>query len=292
MRFESKTANFDCLAKYWNICVKEHVSLNHTKFINSETGKLINPLAVVTLKEFHDMLNPEYKTILKDLDLQSNIKIVFYDSLPNPQFIWAIEKSQDFVGCTGDDSFSRVVSMGKIPMYFSPKHKIAFKRAFDLFLENEVLWNFMRFILNLSLIKASYHDTLSPLVEFQITLTEVNYSQLEQEIFTFRTEIIEKIKQDFSIFDNICSVLNRNGFTLSTDEYKAQLQPVEREPREFIAFKYFDRFRTTHQLKDLVEIVKLYFTARLFPEDVDYLAEVDVVAHYKIIAKLDNMNRS
>lgn len=66
-----------------------------------------------------------------------NISIVFYDNLPNPIVSWATERSEEFVGCTGDDSFSRVLSMGKVPVYHALGHKIGLKNSVVNGIENQ-----------------------------------------------------------------------------------------------------------------------------------------------------------
>lgn len=114
---------------------------NPEELTSLESGKLVAKNSageppIVSLSEFYESLNEKYKAIFDGLNIQSeNISIIFYDSLPNPDFVWAIEKSQDFVGCTGDDSFSKVISMGKVPFYYAMKHKVDFKRNFIEFMK-------------------------------------------------------------------------------------------------------------------------------------------------------------
>ena len=284
----------------------ESIFSNPKEFINSENGKLINEFKVVTLSQFYGMLNPKYKTILKSLKLQSEISIMFYDSLPNPEFVWAIQNSEDFVGCTGDDSFSKVISMGKVPFYFALGHKIDFKTSFDSFLKEHQLDEFHK--IHSKFVIASNREAESSSNEgpmqlpyffkclyypvkkvfshtqknnqnivtcFDKILKDIDYLALRQEIKCFKKETIPEIRNSYSIFKNILSLLEKQNFRFPASESEEESEMVSMPPRELLALKYFNRFKEFKQLDDLIEIIKLYFTAKLFPENFNFLTSMN-----------------
>ena len=167
-----------------------------------------------------------------DINIQSEISILFYDSLPNPEFVWAIDKSEDFVGCTGDDSFSKVISMGKVPFYYAVGHKVPFKSCFNRFLKNqkfEAIYEiFDKFIDDKSGMHELFPTNNHLLKEFQPALSKVNYQLLKSEIDRFKKETIPLIRNEHSAFNNVLAALEKKGFVVPSKKLQ-QSSPEDEE---------------------------------------------------------------
>ena len=196
--------------------------LNENEFTSLDIGILLEKRkkkepAIVSLEEFSKCLNPEYSALFNGLDIKSEISILFYDYLPNLEFIWAIHKSQDFVGCTGDDSFSKVISMGKVPLYYANGHKIALKNSFIGFLTNagfkEITKIFQTFIDDDST------DALTS--EFMRVLSKIDHELLAIEMERFKTEIFYTIRNKYSIFNEIIALLINQNWVLPFKDFEA-----------------------------------------------------------------------
>ena len=127
---------------------------------------------------------------LKDMN-EPNIFLIFYKSLKSDEVNWAMGKSCDIVGCTGDDSLSRAISMSKFPIYFIRDIKTGFADKFKCYLMNngigQLLPLMFEFISIFGNKKINYND---------------NYYKNENvnnELDKFRNIIVKDIKENHNL---------------------------------------------------------------------------------------------
>ena len=243
--------------------------------------KLSHPMKIITCEKFKSLLCEKFKIIFESLNLKSEISIIFYDSIPTSEFIWAIDKSQDFVGCTGDDSFSRVISTGKLPLYFSPRHKSGFKCSFDKYLYEsnlKIIHNILAHFVNE--INFEFSDDIQTLDNI---MENIQIDELKKEIVLFKEKIVKDLKSNFSIFDYIVKSLKNQGFSLvpkiNTNEPSTELI----NPNEILKIKFIvplnEELQNVKLMKDskslenstsrLCGLFRLYFLPKLSTESTE-----------------------
>ena len=155
---------------------------------------MIEPNRVWKLEEFSKKLRWDYSRFFCVKKLPK-ISIIFYESLPNSVFLWAINRSEDVIGCTGDDSFSRVISMGKIPMYHALGHKKELKASFVNFMAKQNLPQLTRIISNFP----DQDNALNEEFRYKNILKSIDRGKLMEEMQEFKSKTIEIIKRDYSL---------------------------------------------------------------------------------------------
>ena len=94
---------------------------------NYSSKKSVEEPPIVSLSEFYKSLKGEYKVIFDGLNIESEkFRLYFTILCQILSLCGQLKKVEDFVGCTGDDSFSKVISMGKVPLYYAIETQINF----------------------------------------------------------------------------------------------------------------------------------------------------------------------
>lgn len=180
-----------------------------TKFVFPDTCDLVDPSRVYSIGELKNMLSEEFSCELDNL-FSSDIRVMFYDYLPTEDFILAAYLSDDFVGCTGDDSFSKVISLGKIPIYYAFSHKYRFWKAFLSLIDRQNL-STLHSLLDL-FIKADGMPTYKASdPSFIDKLNCISLDALLEEGRYFKSAVIAEMKTKMSITENIMSILVYEG---------------------------------------------------------------------------------
>ena len=230
--------------------------------IDLESGKLKEPLKLIKLDEFKEMLKPDFIPFLVVDDLDK-FSVLFYDFLPNPIFLWAIKKSEEFVGCSGDDSFARVLSMGKVPLYHALTHKMDFSNAFVKFIGSQGL-NSLRTIFDNFIhmrsanMEKRYYDKLK----------SINLAELQKEIEKFKTETVPKIKSEYSLFDRIYDSLYKG----KEEQLVEGEVDIFNDAQETLALKSFKEFQRG-SLEGLADIFELYFSFYLHQKSFELMED-------------------
>ena len=176
------------------------------KFTNISPDDQDGSFLEISFDDFLFSLHVWSRKLVEECNFSCKIQIIFYKLLTNQDIIWAIDKSNNIVGCTGDDSFSKAISLGKFPFYYARSHKLSFRNNFCEFLSNcglgladEILTKFCR-----------DNNHYSPKGFFEL-INKTNPNDLKKEISIFQAEAIEKIRTDYSIFDHLKSEIRRSA---------------------------------------------------------------------------------
>lgn len=248
------------------ISISQHLFKDPASF-DLITGKWKTPLKVISLGEFRKMLNPIFAPFLVVNDL-SNISVFFYNFISNPTFLWAIKMSADFVGCTGDDSFSKVLSMGKVPLYYALDHKIELKISFVSFVKACGLENLYQIFDNFIDVEGADIEK-----QFIDVLNEVSLTDLQNEIEIFKRNTIGIIKTNYSIFDKIYSALYKR----TDDEFVEVDAVVFDNAQKTLALKRCKKFQLG-SFENLTEIFCIYFSSHLYPKSLDFTNEFNRIS--------------
>lgn len=173
----------------------------------SDNADLLHPSRVYSIAELKNILTPEFSAELDNL-FCSNISVIFYDYLPTDDFVLAAYLSDDFVGCTGDDSFSKIISLGKVLIYYAFRHKYRFWIAFlSLVAAHNLPSLYSLLDLYVGMPSGFMNKASDP--SFVDRLIRISLDGLLEDVLHFKSTVIPEMKANMSLSENLLCIHNK-----------------------------------------------------------------------------------
>ena len=186
------------------------------EFFDKKILELNDPNMIIPIEEFTSSLLPKVQSIVykyvykKENERKKNIQILLHNVTSASEIIWAIKKSKDFVGCSDDDLFSKVISMKKIPSYYAPKTREIFNCRWNYFINKNNLGTIVSIFNSFPTHKCK---------KLHYALLEICPYVLALEISIFKTDILPVIEKNYSIFDSVSDEISRQQETMKKKKY-------------------------------------------------------------------------